>query len=143
MEKYLNVIPYALAVIALFIVARKIYFDKELRKFFMQSASDENNQASGKSLTAFALTFCIVVGWFIAIHYSDHHVAPEWYFWGIVSLVAGLYGIKEVGKVVGIKNTNPNQPAQSDQPIQQQPKSENKDNGEKKDTSNKPEIEDP
>ncbi len=100
----LHFIPYALAIIALIIIVIHIMRDSRLVKFFMESASDETGRASGKSLTAFAFSFCLVVGWFVSIDSSPDHTAPEYYFWGLVSLICSLYGIKEVGRVVSIKS---------------------------------------
>lgn len=92
-------ILYAISILGFLWVNKIFITDPELRKWLLQSFED-NGKASGKSLSAFACTSAIVIGWFISIHYSEHHIAPEYYFWGLLSLVGGLYGIKEVGKVM-------------------------------------------
>lgn len=98
---------YLVAIIGVLYVNKIFLTDPDLRQWILQSFEDDNGRASGKALSAFACTFAIVTGWFIAMHYGDHHLAPEYYFIGLLSYAGGLYGIKELGRVMNTKYTAP------------------------------------
>lgn len=107
MDQYLTHILYLVAIIGVLSVNWMFIRDKELRAWIMTSMEDSEGRASGKALSAFVCTFAIVVGWFIAMHYGESHLAPEYYFVGLLSYAGGLYGIKEIGKVMNTKYTAP------------------------------------
>ena len=128
-QPYIKYILYAMS-IAGFLWVNKIFItDPVLRKWLLQSFESDNGRASGKSLSAFACTSALILGWFISIHYSKDHIAPEYYFWGILSLVGGLYGIKEVGKAMtkNGSNGNGNGNAHGSEPSPAPQKSDDKD----------------
>lgn len=108
-QPYIKYILYLITIIG-FLWINKIFIkDPELRKWLMQSFEDDaTKRASGRSLSAFACTSALLMGWGIAIHYGENHTAPEYFFWGLLSLIGGLYGIKEVGKVMTTKYTGAN-----------------------------------
>lgn len=109
MEHYAYLTKYILYLILIlgFLWTNRIFVQNlELRRWLMQSFEDDTTgRASGKSLSAFICTTGLLVGWFISIHYGEDHVAPEYYFWGLLGLITSLYGIKEVGKVLNTKYT--------------------------------------
>lgn len=105
LQPYFKYILYLISILGFLWVNRIFITDPALRKWLMVSFEDENGRTSSKNLSAFACTLSIIVGWFISIHYSQNHIAPEYYFWGLLSLICGLYGIKEIGRVSTAKYT--------------------------------------
>lgn len=99
----LKFLLYFTGIIGFLLVNRIFVTDPTLRKWLMQSFEGENGRASGKSISAFALVMCVVIGWFIAIHFGEKHLAPEYYYYGIIGLVISLFGVKAVTSIVGGK----------------------------------------
>ena len=107
---YLKYILYLIAIIGFLWVNKIFVTDPVLRAWLMASFEetvDGKNKTSGKAFSAFAVTCALVIGWFIAIHYGAKHLAPEYYFFGMLSYAGGMYGMKEVGKVMTTKYTAP------------------------------------
>ncbi len=106
-------LPYMKYIVALIFIAGFLWVNKivitnqELRPLFIQSFQDESGRISGKSISAFVCVASVLFAWFVAILYSKDHIAPEYFFWGVLGLITSLYGIKEVGKVMGAKFSSP------------------------------------
>lgn len=106
LQPYLKYVIYLILGIGFLYTNRIFIADPDLRRWLMQSFEEPTTgKASGKSLSAFVCTFGLMIGWLIAIHYGENHIAPEYYFWGILGLITSLYGIREVGKVMNTKYT--------------------------------------
>ncbi len=83
-----------------FLWINKIFIsDPVLRKWLIQSFQETpDGGASGKSITAFIFSKLIVIATLAAILYSPNHILPDSLFWGILTFVGSLYGIKVASK---------------------------------------------
>jgi hypothetical protein len=54
-----------------------------------------NGKTSGKSLTAFVCVCLVIVSVISAIIFSNG-ILPEYFWWGLLSLIGGLFGLKTV-----------------------------------------------
>lgn len=99
-SEVIKLIGYAVFIAGILWINRVFITDTDLRKWLLKSFEEDTGKTSGRSLSAFLCTVSLVTGWFISIYYSKDHTAPEYYFWGLLSLIGGLYGIKEVGRIV-------------------------------------------
>jgi hypothetical protein len=120
MEGYLKYILYLIAILGVILSMRRALNDEKFRRWLMGSFEEAGSQhkASGKSLSAFMFCAVITLSALISIHYSENHIIPEFIFWGIISLICGLYGIKEVGRVM-TKESNGSAGVGITQPVQQ------------------------
>ncbi len=110
---YYKYILFLILILGFLWVNRIFITDKELRGLLIESFQDETQRISGKSISAFVCVSSLIMGWFISILYSERHIPPEYQWWLLLSLISGLYGIKEVGKISSAKfnapfNGNPN-----------------------------------
>lgn len=111
---YLKYILYLIAIIGFLRVNKIFLYDPKMRAWLMVGFEDEHGRTNTKLIAAFTTIMCILLGWFISIHFSPNHTPPEWYFIGLISLISTLYAIKETGKVMTAKyNPTPTQTASS------------------------------
>jgi hypothetical protein len=62
--------------------------------WILQSFEENYGKTSGKALTAFASMALISLSVVVALVYSENHILPEFMWWGIISLIGGLFGLK-------------------------------------------------
>ena len=129
--RWLILISYGL----MFLYVNRIFIkDPVLRKWIM-SSFEENNKASGKSITSFVFAKLTAFATLTAIVYSPNHILPEFFLISLLTFIASLYGIKMASKYFnGSDNTQTQtttvQPTvKPDVPVQEvvveQPKDEN------------------
>ena len=107
LHPYLKYILYLILILG-FLWTNRIFIQDPILRRWIQSFVEENGQPSSKKASAIICTVGLILGWLIGIHYSENHIAPEYYFWGILGLITSLHGIKEVGKVMTTKYTGSN-----------------------------------
>jgi hypothetical protein len=104
---YFKYVEYLVAIVGGLIVNKIFVTDPKLRAWLMTAIEESPGRVSIKLILGALMGFAVTVGFFIAVHFSINHAAPDYYLYAICGLITSLFGIREIGKVMSTKYSAP------------------------------------
>ena len=104
---YFKYVDYLFAIFGFLFVNRMFVQDPKLRAWIMTAVEESEGRVSIKLCLGAVMGMSVSVGFFVAMHFAKDHAIPDYYLYAICSLIAGIFGIREAGKVMSTKYTAP------------------------------------